>query len=236
MTKTNEWESDATRYVVLRNLAAGMRHALMGELQAIQFAADLAAQMISKGVSGPPLIDAVNQIASQTGAAIVASRSVMEWLRPEDGALTEVEFAVSECVKLVGDVWLLRGIRATANCLPGCPRVAKATFYELFVASLLSLTDLHSGALDIDVTVAPVNGKVVVKLDARAADRRSAPPPEVGRAITLADVGMLADAHQVRCHCNDASITLEFQPASDFPGSRRDAEPATELPPSATER
>ncbi|MDQ6917320.1 MAG: hypothetical protein M3023_05820 [Pseudomonadota bacterium] len=52
-------EADAARYVILRKLAAGMRHALMGELQAIQFAADLTAQLAKTDATAARLGEAV---------------------------------------------------------------------------------------------------------------------------------------------------------------------------------
>ena len=56
MTKTPHNAADAVRYVVLRKLASGMRHTLMGELQAIQFAAELAAQMVTTGAPGSKML------------------------------------------------------------------------------------------------------------------------------------------------------------------------------------
>lgn len=214
MTKANDSAADAVRYVVLRKLAAGMRHALMGELQAIQFAADLAAQMVKRGTTGPQLSDAVNQISEQTRTAALASRSIMEWLRPENDSSTAVEPAVAQCVKLAGEVWILRGIKATTRCEASIPKVAKAVFFELVVAALLALTDLRPGSLDIDLSAEVINGKVVVNLGARPADRRSAEAPVLHRILSFDDVRLLAETHGIACACNDASIRLEFEPVA----------------------
>jgi hypothetical protein len=212
MDKAYDSRVDAVRYIILRKLAAGMRHALMGELQAIQFASDLAAQMVKRGVTGSQLSDAVSQISDQTRAAAAASRSIMEWVRPESGSSTAVAPALQECVKLAGEVWILRGIKTTASCETGHVKVAKPVFFELVVASLLALTDVYPGSLDINLTAEQVGGRVVVKLCAQAADRRSATPSMLDRALTLDDVTMLAATHGISCACNDATITLEFQP------------------------
>ena len=42
-------DADAVRYIVLRKLASGLRHTLMGELQSIQFLAELGARNIDNG-------------------------------------------------------------------------------------------------------------------------------------------------------------------------------------------
>ena len=41
-------DADAVRYVVLRKLASGLRHTLMGELQSIQFLAELGTRLLQK--------------------------------------------------------------------------------------------------------------------------------------------------------------------------------------------
>jgi hypothetical protein len=212
MPKTPDSEADAVRYVVLRKLASGMRHSLMGELQAIQFAAELAAQMVTVGAPGPKLKAAIDQIPEQTKAAVRTSRSIMEWLRPEDTSNIAVEAAMQECLKLAGDDWSLRGIKATTGCQTGTATVPKTVFCELFVTSLLALTDLQPGPLDIDIVAKEFDKKVVVELSAHAADRRSALPPLVlYRALTLDDVSVLARANEITCACHDATVILEFQ-------------------------
>jgi hypothetical protein len=215
MTKTPHNAADAVRYVVLRKLASGMRHTLMGELQAIQFAGELAAHTLKMGAAGSKLSDAIDQIPEQTKAAVKTSTSIMEWLRPEGTSNITIEAAVQQCLKLAGDDWSLRGIRATSNCRPGSATVPKTVFSELFVTSLLALTDLHPGSLDIDVIAEQVDKKIVVKLSAHAAAHRSALPPLVlYRALTFDDVSVLAAANEVVCACHDATVILEFQPST----------------------
>jgi hypothetical protein len=210
MTHSNDSQADAVRYVILRRLAAGMRHALMGELQGVQFAADLTGQMVKRGVSGPPLSDAVSQISDQARGATAVSRSIMEWLRPEPGAHTEADAALHECVKVAGEVWILRGIKSTIRCEAGQAKVERAVFLEMVVASLLTLTDMCDGALDIGIGADRIDGRVAVRIDASAADRRSATSPMPHRALGFDDVRVLAEADGVACVCEDAAIGLEF--------------------------
>jgi len=213
MPKTPDSEADAVRYVVLRKLASGMRHTLMGELQAIQFTGELAAQMVATGAPGSKLRDAIDQIPEQTKAAVRTSRAIMEWLRPEDASNIALEAAIQQCLKLAGDDWSLRGIKATTSCQTGNATVPKTVFCELFVTSLLALADLHPGSLDIDIAAEEVDKRIVVKLSAHAADRRSALPPLVlYRGLTFDDVRALAKADEITCACHDATVTLEFQP------------------------
>lgn len=210
MTEAFNNEADAARYAVLRKLAAGMRHALMGELQAIQFAAELAAQLVKTGGDGARVRDAVGQIPAHNDAAVKASQSMLEWLRPEERARTEVEPALRHCLKLVGDTWILRGIKATMNCPAAGATVARSAFLEVVVVSLLALTDFRTDSMDIEVLGEQVDGKVVITLNARAVDRRSAPAPAVYRILTFDDVAALADVHGIECKCSDAEVVLAF--------------------------
>lgn len=210
MMKSNDRRADAVRYAVLRRLAAGMRHAMMGELQGVQFASDLAGQMAKRGVSGVSLIDAIGQISDHARRAAVVSRSIMEWLRPEIGARTEVDAALHECVKVTGEVWILRGIQSRVRCEAGQPQVERAVFLEMVVVSLLTLTDVRHGALDIDLGADRIDGRVAIRIDARSADRRSAASPMLHRALGFDDVKVLAEADRIACVCEDAAIALEF--------------------------
>ncbi len=187
-----------------------MRHALMGELQGVQFASDLTGQMVKRGVSGASLSDTVSQISDHARGAAAVSRSIMEWLRPEAGARTQVDAGLHECVKVAGEVWILRGIKSSIRCEVGHAEVERAVFLEMVVVSLLTLTDVRHGALDIGLAADRIDGRVAVRIDARAADRRSAASPMFHRALGFDDVRALAKADGIACICEDAAVGLEF--------------------------
>jgi hypothetical protein len=125
MTDASGRDPDAIRYAVLRKLASGMRHSLMGELQTIQFSAELAARMIETGGGGPKLDECIKQLPDQTRAAVKSCRAMMEGLRPDDKASTRVDEAVELCLKVAGDDWPLRGIEASTDLKSGDALVSK---------------------------------------------------------------------------------------------------------------
>ena len=110
MIDADRRDADAIRYAVLRKLASGMRHALMGELQTIQFSAELAARMIDTGATGPKLDECIKQLPEQTRTAVNSCRAMIEWLRPDDKARAMVDETLWHCLKVAGDDWPLRGI------------------------------------------------------------------------------------------------------------------------------
>ncbi len=211
MTDASAYEADAIRYAVLRKLASGMRHALVTELQTIQFSAELAARMQHGGANGPELATNLERMSDQVRAAIDSARSVIEWLRPDDNATTTVDEALQQCLRVAGDDWRLRGIEASTTVRTGGARVSRAALHDLLVTSLLALIDTHPGAIDIEVAAESADEDVVLRLRARSSERRSPfPSLTVYRSLTCEDVVTMGRAHGVECSCTGDSLTLRL--------------------------
>jgi hypothetical protein len=207
-------DADAIRYIVLRKLASGLRHTMMGELQSIQFLAELGARKMDDGGADVARTrEFIGKISAAAGEAIGTCHSVIEWLRPEQGAVTTLGEAVSQCVKLAGDDWRMRATQATID-MPGPAgeaRVSKSAARELIVTSVLALTDQHPGSLDIEIEGALAGDRVDLRL--RALPSKRAPPlPSSVVYYTLGweDVARLAAAHDVICKSEDGMSTLRF--------------------------
>ena len=95
--------ADGIRYAVLRRLAPGIRHSLMGELQAIQFLAELAARQLQASADPAKIQDGLSHIIAQTRNTVGTCRSIVEWLRPDAGATTALGEGIAQCLKLAGD-------------------------------------------------------------------------------------------------------------------------------------
>lgn len=211
MSDTNGRDADAIRYAVLRKLASGMRHTLMGELQTIQFSAELAAKMLDTGATGPKFDECIRQLPDQTRAAVSSCRAVVEWLRPDDKATTTVDEAVRHCLKVAGDDWTLRGIEAATDFRSGDARVSKPVLRELCVISLLALSDTHPGPIDIAIVSTAAGGEVLVNLSAKRAERKPPfPALTLYRALTCDDVMTIGKADGVGCSYADGIITLRL--------------------------
>ena len=207
-------DADAIRYIVLRKLASGLRHTMMGELQSIQFLAELGARKMEGGASDVEKTrEFIGKISVAAGEAIGTCHSVIEWLRPEMGAVTTLAEAVSQCVKLAGDDWRMRATQAAVE-MPesaGEARVSKSAARELIVTTVLVLTDLHPGALDIQIVGALAGDRVELRLRA-IASKRAPPLPSsvVYHPLGWEDVARLAAAHDVLCTRVDGTSTLRF--------------------------
>jgi hypothetical protein len=232
MNAARNRDADAVRYMVLRKLAPGLRHALMGDLQSIQFLAELGARLLQTGADESRMRDSIGKIPAAASEAIATCRSMIEWLRPDESAGTTLAEAVSQCVKLAGDDWRMRGIQATIG-IPdpaGQARVPGSAARELVVASLLAMSDLHPGPLDIEIVAALEGDAVELRLRGRIAHRPVHFPPPAARehALEWDDVGILAAAHDVCLSRARDSISLRFElapPLQSSPDSGADRDP-----------
>lgn len=207
----------AIRFALLRRLAPGMRHRLMGELQALQFSVELAGRLLDTGSDGTKLEQTVRQLAPQSRAAAAAAASLIEWLRDDERATTNLEDALPQCLHVAGDDWRLRGIEGSVDVRTDGAHVARTALRELVVTSLLALTDARAGALDVRVVAERAGDEIVIHVRATTVERPS-PLPELVRTakIVCADVNALAVAHGVACACAREEVTLRL-PA--LPGS-----------------
>jgi hypothetical protein len=219
MTDTNAPGADAIRYAVLRKLASAIRHSLMGDLQTIQFSAELASRMIDSGAGGPKLDECIRMLPDQARAAVASCRAMVEWLRPDDKAATTIEETLRQCLKVAGDDWTLRGIEASTDVRSGDVLVSKPVLREMLVTSLLTLADTHPGPIDIAIVAEASGGEVVVSLSATQAARKTQfPPMTLYRALTCNDLMTIGNVLRVPCDCAGGAISFRL-PAISAPPS-----------------
>ena len=214
MSDVLQRDADSVRYIVLRKLASGLRHSLMGELQTVEFFAEFAARLIDKGTEPSKMRDCIEKIPAATQAAVRTSHSMIEWLRPDEEATAPVSDAVRQCVKLAGDDWGLRGIVATANLPPGEAsetKLAKAAARELIVASLLTMTDARPGPMDIEIVGRRDRDELELRFVGRRSERVATfTPSTIYHTLTWQDLAVLASDHGVVCSFDDSALSLRF--------------------------
>jgi hypothetical protein len=204
--------TDAIRYAVLRRLAPGIRHGLMGDLQAIQFQAELALRQLDLPTESSKVPDGLEHLVAQTRVTVANCRSMIEWLRPESTAGIALADGIAQCLKLAGDDWPLRGIEATTELQGADVPVNKTALRELFTAALIALTDMLPGTLDIDIRSSLDAVGVELRIQGRPAARQSSmPPEEQERTVTWHDVEALARVHGVDCTCQGHAASLRLR-------------------------
>lgn len=203
---------DAIRYAVLRKLAPGLRHALMGELQSIQLSAEFASRALQADAAPAEIRDGIARIPELCAGAVRAGRSLVEWLRPDQGAATTVGEGIDQCIKFAGEDWFLRSVEATVDLPERDVLVSKPVLLELVVAALLVLTDRHDQPVDLHVAVRPATDYIEIVLRARVADRvASLPTVAPYRKLAWADLKLLASANGVACLCEGDTASIKIK-------------------------
>ncbi len=199
---------DAIRYAILRKLAPGLQHALMGELQAIQLSVEFAARALGSDAEARASLES---LPLRCADAVKTGRSLVEWLRPEPAAATSLRDGIGTCLKLVGEDWFLRGNEATTDLPDGDVQVPRAALRELAVATLLILSDMHDQPADFHVAAQVGRDLVDVAFQAHPAQRvASIAPTGPYRKLVWADLKLLAGTYGVPCHCEGRTAALQF--------------------------
>lgn len=223
----NAYRADAIRYAVLRKIAPGLRHVMMGELQSIQLAADLATRLLRPGADIAKARDNVVQIPAQCAIAVNTCRAVIAWMRPEEDATIAIGDGLARSIKVATDDWFLRGLELRSDVEDASARVRPDALQELVVTALLVLADRFAQPADLQVSARASERYVDVTLNGKTAARAASfPPASQYRLLAWTDLAVLAAVHDVRCECENTHATLQFQRMDAIPASG-DAEPVS---------
>ena len=203
------------RYTLIRKLAAGLRHRVMGDLQTIEFTAELCSRMAHSNRGTDEIRGQLDKIPGFTAVAAASCRSMVEWLRPDHSARDPFGEVVDHCLLIAGDDWPLRGVAATVQASDECRNavVSRAVVCELVVASVLTLVDLRPAGARLELGAELVGGYVVLDIRSGAGEDNGLPPlAPTYRQLDWEDVTLLADSHGVPCSCQRElqSISLRF--------------------------
>jgi hypothetical protein len=206
-----QYRADAVRYAVLRKLAPGLRHSMMGELQAIQLSAELASRMLRSGADVAKVRHHVDHMPGQCAAAVKTSRSVIAWLRPEENATVALRSGLNQCVKVASDDWFLRGIEVRVDVLEPDVLVASEALQELVVAALLVLADMFDQPADLRIVATVAERHVDVMLQGDASTRTASFPPMIQyRKLLWDDLAVLASVMNVECVYAAAQVSMRL--------------------------
>lgn len=206
--------ADAVRYVLIRKLAAGLRHRLMGDLQTIEFTAELCSRMVHSNRGTDEIRGQLQKISGHTEVAAASGRSMVEWLRPDHAAREPFGEVVDHCLLIAGDDWPLRGIVATVLASDECRNaiVSRAVVSELVVAGVLALVDLRPAGVRLELCAELVGRDVVLDIRSEAGEDNGLPTlAPTYRPLDWEDLAVLARSHGVPCTCQrEHVISLRF--------------------------
>jgi len=204
---------DSIRQTLLWKLAPGLRHALMGPLQALQWSAEATARILQDGGDLAKARENADVVVRESTRATKGADSIIEWLRPRQDTRVLFNAGIGRCVKLASEDWFMRGIQIKVELADNDFYVSQRALQETVVGGLLVLTDVHKQNADFHLTSGLDKNSMLVTLTG-SATRRNSQFATAGddRTLTWSDLELLAQAHGVDCVRADVGATLRFGP------------------------
>lgn len=211
-SQPGDWRVEAARYVLFGRILPTLRHALVGELQALRFGVRILNEASDKPVE---FGNAIQRLEQASGRGIAGVDAITRWFQPDPDAPTVADQAVDECLELLNGEWQMRGIALSQRRRVGRSRVRGWPFREVLAGCLVALTDDLPGAGDIDLSVRVRGAALWLTLRGDPSDRegesaRSALP----RRLRWEDVDALAAAHSLTLRRRGRRVAVRF-PALD---------------------
>lgn len=142
--------------------------------------------------------------------AIVNSRVLMRWLRPEADEVVTIRAMVAKVHKLLEVDFGFRGITFNDNCRDCSATVRRLAVIETLVAALLSLRDTVTGDAEFDCAAKHEGAtvEIVIASDGQHGSVDLPPPP--CRRLHENDVLALAGAGHISCAATRGLIRLRI--------------------------
>jgi hypothetical protein len=199
------------RYVLFGRILPVLRHALVGELQAMKFGVTLARISVEAGTSRSDGLDAIARLGEQTGRAIARSEAITRWFQPDIDATIVVADAVEECLELVRTEWQMRGFEVSTRVAAGEATVKDWPFREVLAAALITMGDAQAGPADVMLRARSRRDGLVLSICCGPATREGEAPRHIWPGLLhWSDVDTLARAHGIAWVRRGNRLTVRF--------------------------
>jgi len=207
---------ESARYVLFGRILPALRHALVGELQALKFGVSLARVSAAEPAAEARILDLATKLAEQAGRSVARANELTNWFQPDVDATASAADAIEECLALVRTEWQMRGIEVGTRTNAAGPRIRSWPFRELLVAFLIALGDEIPGAADVRLRLRRRGNAVLLSIRCAKANREGVEPRAPWpRPLRWNDVDALARAHGVRWARRGSGVAARF-PAADI--------------------
>ena len=205
--------AEAACYVLLRRLAPALKHDMVGAFQPIS----LMAALLQKRLQAPlpdMLLLKENSISLKTLSRESAAccLDVMSWLQPLGNERVDLAKGIQESLQFVIAELTERGFQIVNDTCSIERDVAKSVLRNVFLASVMALTDRALSTANVLLTVHEVKDALVLKIS--LTEQRGEKPHEsyqVYRAMEWSDVQSLAEAEGVGLQHTDDSVAITFR-------------------------
>ena len=198
---------EAARYVLFGRILPALRHALVGELQALRFGVSI----VRASTVPADIATAIDRLGDQAGKAIARADAITRWFQPDEQVSIAVDQAIGECLELVHTECQMRGILLAHDVGAGTSQVRSRPFCELLLACLLALGDDLPGAADVTLRTRQRASALWLTIRGDPADREGEEPrAALPRRVRWEDVDALARAHSIVLRRRAHRIAVRF--------------------------
>jgi hypothetical protein len=198
---------EAARYVLFGRILPTLRHALVGELQALRFGVSI----VRASTVPADVATAIDRLGDQAGKAVARADAITRWFQPDEQVSIAVDQAIGECLELVHAEFQMRGILLATDVGTGTSQVCSRPFCELLLACLLALGDDLSGAADVTLRTRQRASALWLTIRGDPAEREGEEPrAALPRRMRWEDVDALARAHSIALRRRGHRIAVRF--------------------------
>src|SRR5688500_7956204 len=207
---------DAARFVLFGRVLPALRHALVGELQALRFGVS----MVRASTVPADVATAIDRLGDQAGKAIARADAITRWFQPDEQASIAVHQAISECLELVHTECQMRGMLLAHDVGAGTSQVRSRPFCELLLASLLALGDDLPGAADVTLRTRQRASALWLTIRVDPADREGGEPrAALPRRVRWDGVAAPGRAHAFASGGRAHRVAVRFPVVKEGPGA-----------------
>ena len=203
--------AESARYALFGRILPALRHALVGELQALKFGVNLARAGAAEHAGDAWILDLAAKLEEQAGRSSARASALTNWYQPDIDATASAGHAIEECLALLRTEWQMRGIEVDMDVTSGESRVRSWAFRELLAAFLIALADELPGAADVKLRLRGRGNAVLLSIRGASVDREGVEPRMPWpRRLSWSDVDALARAHAIRWARRGCGVAARF--------------------------
>ena len=202
--------AEAACYALLRRLAPALKHDMVGVFQPISLMAALLQKRIQATTPDVVLLgqnsSSLKTLSREAAATCI---DLMSWLQPADNDRVTLATGVQESLRFVNAELSSRGFNVVNETADINHSVSKSVVRNVFLASLIALTDGALFAAEVLITAQVMNDELNLKITLTAKEGdKPGQGFQVYRALDWGDVQSLADADGVGLQYEPESVTI----------------------------
>lgn len=190
----------ALRFEIIKRLAPGFRHRLLGRMQPIALLSHLMGKKIQAGDKESEfLLRRLQELKESLNAATDATVDLFTWLNPDEKSVQPLNEIVEECLDLLKmDIYTSNVV--FHNSIDSQALVKVTTFRNVFTACLLTYLDTTEKASQVILSAKEVAGDTVIEMTLNPTPERDNKTLEGnGTFVDWEDIHLVSEgAHIIR--------------------------------------